>query len=69
MNKKYTTDISIWMLLISVTAKPVQTCVLKFEPGVQKCYGVRPYFFSLTSTLPFTVSSAAQQNSHGLKML
>lgn len=32
MDKKCSTDISVWMLLVSVTANPIQTRVLRLEP-------------------------------------
>lgn len=33
MNKKCSTDTSIWMIFVSVTASPIQTHVLGLDPG------------------------------------
>lgn len=48
MNKKCSTDTSIWMLFVSVTASPIQTHILRLDPGPKGVTKPSHFFFPLS---------------------
>lgn len=69
MNKKFSTDISIWMLLVSTTANPIQIHVLRLESQEHSVITKPGHIIFLVSTMFATLSSPAEDSSYGLKML